>query len=82
MSLIESRIDPLPISWEGTEDTLANIRTKFWIVNGRFKVKRVIKQCIKCLKVIAQGSWIRDRHVVSSSPSGTEDLSCRKHDFL
>ncbi|GFR08859.1 integrase catalytic domain-containing protein [Trichonephila clavata] len=39
----------------GTEATLANIRTKFWIVNGRSKVKRVIKQCIKCLKVSAKG---------------------------
>ncbi|GFQ71606.1 integrase catalytic domain-containing protein [Trichonephila clavata] len=39
----------------GAEATLANIRTKFWIVNGRSKVKRVIKQCIKCLKVSAKG---------------------------
>ncbi|GFR19825.1 integrase catalytic domain-containing protein, partial [Trichonephila clavata] len=39
----------------GTEATLANIRTKFCIVNGRSKVKRVIKQCIKCLKVNANG---------------------------
>ncbi|GFR30068.1 retrovirus-related Pol polyprotein from transposon 17.6 [Trichonephila clavata] len=39
----------------GTEATLANIRSKFWIVNGRSKVKRVIKQCIKCLKVSAKG---------------------------
>ncbi|GFQ66332.1 integrase catalytic domain-containing protein [Trichonephila clavata] len=34
----------------GAEATLANIRTKFWIVNGRSKVKR-----IKCLKVSAKG---------------------------
>ncbi|GFR15354.1 integrase catalytic domain-containing protein [Trichonephila clavata] len=39
----------------GAEATLANIRFKFWIVNGRSKVKRVIKQCIKCLKVSAKG---------------------------
>ncbi|GFQ84374.1 uncharacterized protein TNCT_176491 [Trichonephila clavata] len=39
----------------GAKATLANIRTKFWIVNGRSKVKRVIKQCIKCLKVSAKG---------------------------
>ncbi|GFX96375.1 integrase catalytic domain-containing protein [Trichonephila clavipes] len=39
----------------GTEATLANIRTRFWIVNGRSKVKGIIKQCIQCLKVSAKG---------------------------
>ncbi|GFS64815.1 integrase catalytic domain-containing protein [Trichonephila clavipes] len=34
----------------GTEATLANIRTRFWIVNGRSKVKG-----IQCLKVSAKG---------------------------
>ncbi|GFU21860.1 integrase catalytic domain-containing protein [Trichonephila clavipes] len=38
----------------GTEATLANIRTRFWIVNGRSKVKGIIKQCIQCLKVSAK----------------------------
>ncbi|GFX56635.1 integrase catalytic domain-containing protein [Trichonephila clavipes] len=39
----------------GTEATLANIRTRFRIAKGRSKVKRIIKQCIQCLKVIAKG---------------------------
>ncbi|GFX88857.1 integrase catalytic domain-containing protein [Trichonephila clavipes] len=39
----------------GIEATLANIRTRFWIVNGRSKVKGIIKQCIKCFKVSATG---------------------------
>ncbi|GFT34154.1 integrase catalytic domain-containing protein [Trichonephila clavipes] len=47
------RRQPLPVS--STEATLANIRTRFWIVNGRSKVKGIIKQCIQCLKASAKG---------------------------
>lgn len=39
----------------GIEATLANIRTKFWIIKGRSTVKRVITKCLKCLKVSARG---------------------------
>ncbi|GFQ81327.1 integrase catalytic domain-containing protein [Trichonephila clavata] len=52
--LIKS-VRTLTIKVPSTEATLTNIRTKFWIVDGRSKVKRVIKQCIKCLKVSAKG---------------------------
>ncbi|GFR12274.1 integrase catalytic domain-containing protein [Trichonephila clavata] len=49
-----------------TKATLANIRTKFWIVNGRSKVKRAIKQCIKCLKVSAKA--LTPAHFLIGSP--------------
>ncbi|GFQ88244.1 integrase catalytic domain-containing protein, partial [Trichonephila clavata] len=55
----------------GAKATLTNIRTKFWIVNGRSKVKRVIKQCIKCLKVSAKGK----NQMVADLPSA------RSHSF-
>ncbi|GFS36762.1 integrase catalytic domain-containing protein [Nephila pilipes] len=32
------------------EATLANLRTQFWITNGRSTVKRVLHKCLKCLK--------------------------------
>ncbi|GFS67916.1 hypothetical protein NPIL_339881 [Nephila pilipes] len=34
----------------GVEATLANLRTQFWITNGRSTVKRVLHKCLKCLK--------------------------------
>ncbi|GFR14654.1 integrase catalytic domain-containing protein [Trichonephila clavata] len=53
----------------GTEATLASIRTKFWIVNGRSKVRRVIKQRIKCLKVSAKGKNQMMAHLPSARVS-------------
>ncbi|GFT70759.1 integrase catalytic domain-containing protein [Nephila pilipes] len=38
----------------GVEATLANLRTQFWITNGRSTVKRVMHKCLKCLKVSAK----------------------------
>ncbi|GBN58219.1 hypothetical protein AVEN_181392-1 [Araneus ventricosus] len=34
----------------GAEATLANIRTKFWLINGRNYVRKIIRKCIPCLK--------------------------------
>ncbi|GFU32412.1 integrase catalytic domain-containing protein [Nephila pilipes] len=34
----------------GVEATLANLRSQFWITNGRSTVKRVLHKCLKCLK--------------------------------
>ncbi|GFT79902.1 integrase_H2C2 domain-containing protein, partial [Nephila pilipes] len=34
----------------GVEATLANLRTQFWITNGRSTVKRVLHKCLKCLQ--------------------------------
>ncbi|GBM67651.1 hypothetical protein AVEN_221435-1 [Araneus ventricosus] len=35
----------------GAEATLANIRTKFWLINGRNYVRKIIRKCVPCLKV-------------------------------
>ncbi|GFT41668.1 hypothetical protein NPIL_93341, partial [Nephila pilipes] len=35
---------------KSVEATLANLRTQFWITNGRSTVKRVLHKCLKCLK--------------------------------
>ncbi|GFT73178.1 integrase catalytic domain-containing protein [Nephila pilipes] len=34
----------------GVEATLANLRTQFWVTNGRFTVEKVLNKCLKCLK--------------------------------
>ncbi|GFR00868.1 hypothetical protein TNCT_138541 [Trichonephila clavata] len=67
--LIKS-VRTLTIKVPSTEATLANIRIKFWIVNGRSKVKRVIKQCIKCLKVSAKGK----NQMMAALPNARERL--------
>ncbi|GBO33493.1 hypothetical protein AVEN_208733-1, partial [Araneus ventricosus] len=36
----------------GAEATLANIRTKFWLINGRNCVRKIIRKCIPCLKSV------------------------------
>ncbi|GBO33831.1 hypothetical protein AVEN_201914-1, partial [Araneus ventricosus] len=36
----------------GAEATLANIRTKFWLINGRNYVRKIIRKCIPCLKSV------------------------------
>ncbi|GFS86981.1 integrase catalytic domain-containing protein, partial [Nephila pilipes] len=38
------------LSNSSVEATLANLRTQFWVTNGRSTVKRVWNNCLKCLK--------------------------------
>ncbi|MFW5444527.1 MAG: hypothetical protein ACKE51_09515, partial [Methylococcaceae bacterium] len=35
----------------GIEHTLAEVRLRFWIINGRSAVRRVLSKCIKCKKL-------------------------------
>lgn len=35
----------------GTQAVLFNLRNRYWIVNGKNTVKRVLRKCIKCYKV-------------------------------
>ncbi|GFU06558.1 uncharacterized protein NPIL_592441 [Nephila pilipes] len=49
-SLIKS-VRTLTIKPPSVEATLANLRTQFWITNGRYTVKRVLHKCLKCLKL-------------------------------
>ena len=35
----------------GLRDTLTTIRERFWILRGREAVKRVIKNCVICLRI-------------------------------
>ncbi|GFU22900.1 uncharacterized protein NPIL_522051 [Nephila pilipes] len=37
---------------KSVEATLANLRTQFWVTNGRSTVKRVLNKCLKCLKAV------------------------------
>ncbi|GBM45351.1 hypothetical protein AVEN_172970-1 [Araneus ventricosus] len=55
----------------GIEATLANIRTQFWIINGRSTVKRVIAKCLKCLKVSAKGK----NQMMADLPSARVNIS-------
>ncbi|GFU37883.1 uncharacterized protein NPIL_646651 [Nephila pilipes] len=48
-SLLKS-VRTLTIKPPSVEATLANLRTQFWITNGRSTVKRVLHKCLKCLK--------------------------------
>ncbi|GFS68631.1 hypothetical protein NPIL_384121, partial [Nephila pilipes] len=48
-SLIKS-VRTLTIKSPSVEATLANLRTQFWITNGRSTVKRVLHKCLKRLK--------------------------------
>ena len=47
----------------GINATLAEIRRKFWIPKGRQSVKKVLRQCFKCMKEKAQplGSSVTDQ---------------------
>ncbi|GFY18190.1 uncharacterized protein TNCV_2045961 [Trichonephila clavipes] len=40
----------------GVESTTANIRSEFWIINCRNQVRKVLKNCISCLKVNAKAT--------------------------
>ncbi|GBN63652.1 hypothetical protein AVEN_35187-1 [Araneus ventricosus] len=55
----------------GAEATLANIRTKFWLINGRNYVRKIIRKCIPCLKVSAKGS----NQVRADLPSSRVNIS-------
>ncbi|GBL95711.1 hypothetical protein AVEN_665-1 [Araneus ventricosus] len=55
----------------GAEATLANIRTKFWLINGRNYVRKIIRKCIPCLKVSAKGS----NQVMADLPSSRVNIS-------
>ncbi|GBM48217.1 hypothetical protein AVEN_72489-1 [Araneus ventricosus] len=55
----------------GAEATLANIRTKFWLINGRNYVRKIIRKCIPCLKVSAKGS----NQVMADLPSSRVNMS-------
>ncbi|GFT46296.1 uncharacterized protein NPIL_579711 [Nephila pilipes] len=48
-SLIKS-VRTLTIKPPSVEATLANLRTQYWVTNGRSTVKRVLNKCLKCLK--------------------------------
>ncbi|GFS65296.1 uncharacterized protein NPIL_327431 [Nephila pilipes] len=52
-SLIKS-VRTLTIKPPSVEATLANLRTQFWVTNGRSTVKRVLNKCLKCLRVSAK----------------------------
>ncbi|GFT33553.1 uncharacterized protein NPIL_1301 [Nephila pilipes] len=52
-SLIKS-VRTLTIKPPSVEATRANLRTQFWVTNGRSTVKRVLNKCLKCLKVSAK----------------------------
>ena len=32
----------------GVQSTLAHLRNRFWIIRARQRIKKVIKQCVKC----------------------------------
>ncbi|GBL80696.1 hypothetical protein AVEN_225343-1 [Araneus ventricosus] len=55
----------------GAEATLANILTKFWLINGRNYVRKIIIKCIPCLKVGAKGS----NQVMADLPSSRINIS-------
>ncbi|GFT82495.1 integrase catalytic domain-containing protein, partial [Nephila pilipes] len=55
----------------GVEATLANLRTQFWITNGRSKVKRVLNKCLKCLKVSAKA----ENQMMADLPSARVNIS-------
>lgn len=38
----------------GAQTTLANLRARFWILNGRNKVRLILRQCIKCFRFMAK----------------------------
>lgn len=38
----------------GIQNTLANIRLNFWLIHGRNEVKKVIHNCIRCVRYRAQ----------------------------
>ncbi|GFU00920.1 uncharacterized protein NPIL_597191 [Nephila pilipes] len=42
----------------GVEATLDNLRTQFWVTNGRSTVKRALNKCLKCLKKANLCGWI------------------------
>ncbi|GFU23920.1 hypothetical protein NPIL_256281 [Nephila pilipes] len=49
-SLIKS-VRTLTIKPSSVEATLANLRTQFWVTNGRSTVKRILNKYLKCLKL-------------------------------
>ncbi|GFS30525.1 integrase catalytic domain-containing protein [Nephila pilipes] len=59
----------------GVEATLANLRTQFWITNGRSTVKRVLHKCLKCLKIREEGVPTASIEWVTDTLTCLEDVS-------
>ncbi|GBO28678.1 hypothetical protein AVEN_185716-1 [Araneus ventricosus] len=55
----------------GAEATLANIRTKFWLIDGRNYIRKIIRKCVPCLKVSAKSS----NQVMADLPSCRVNIS-------
>ncbi|GFQ72956.1 integrase catalytic domain-containing protein, partial [Trichonephila clavata] len=63
--------DALRKSSMGVESTIANIRSEFWIINCRNQVRKVLKNCISCLKVNAKAK----NEVMADLPSNRVKVS-------
>ena len=55
----------------GVQSTLYAIRTKFWLINGKNQIKRVIHQCINCFRV----KPILSQYLMGNLPSIRTTLS-------